>query len=709
MNSLFRKRNKGKYSPKVQTRSISNKELSELIEQLQKNADQVEKNIVDTEAKMQSDLARLQEGGQPEHRDVALQKVSDSEKLLYVLEADAAIAKHMKHPQGDMITEDIRQLKERVANLRGKHKQIYDLAVKEVNPQVNWAALVEEKLDKLSSQTFGTDLPLVDQQVEQHNIFHNEVKAIGPHLAKDGGKEQSSELQAKYQKLLAASQARQQHLSSLRDSLRHQRGQLPARLQYDWSDRNLDYPSRRRQYENFINRNLEAKEERINKLHSEGDQLLAAEHPGRNSIEAHMEAVHADWKEYLNLLICEESHLKYMEDYHQFHKDVKDAQELLRKVDSDLNQKYSPDFKDRYQIELLLRELDDQEKALDKYEHVVRGLQKRGQQVVPLKYRRETPLKPIPVEALCDFEGDQGVISRGYSYTLQRNNGESWDLMDSAGNKLTAPAVCFMIPPTDPEALALADSLGSQYQSVRQKAASSQSALQQRHEVLKAENPGDASDLQGRQLLAGLDKVASDLDRQEKAITGILRPPLEQGRAVQDSAERAKDLKNITNELLRIEPEKARSTAECEVFLQALPGSGSAPLLRTRVEDTNRRYERLVQLLDSAGLKGQVGIPTPDPCPQGQRCQPPGEDLRQGLGGLRAAGRPCLGTVSQGMCCRPWGLEVHFGGCVPCKGTLQRNAEAKPLALPRPRLTTPQGERPQALGAVLPRLRELRP
>lgn len=124
----------------------------------------------------------------------------------------------------------------------------------------------------------------------------------------------------------------------------------------------------------------------------------------------------------------------------QFHKDLKDAQELLRKVDSDLNQKYSPDFKDRYQIELLLQELDvsdgpseglslcpprrqpqggcvdsrghssciqDQEKALDKYEHVVQGLQKRGQQVVPLKYRRETPLKPIPVEALCDFEGDQ--------------------------------------------------------------------------------------------------------------------------------------------------------------------------------------------------------------------------------------------------------------------------------------------------------------
>ncbi|VTJ62105.1 Hypothetical predicted protein [Marmota monax] len=613
MNSLFRKRNKGKYSPKVQTRSISNKELSELIEQLQKNADQVERNIVDTGAKMQSDLARLQEGQQPEHRDVALQRVSDSEKLLYVLEADAAIAKHMKHPQGDMIAEDIRQLKERVANLREKHKQIYNLAVKEVAPEVNWAALVEEKLDKLNGQSFGTDLPLVDSQVEQHNIFHNEVKAIGPHLAKDGDKEQNSELQAKYQKLLAASQARQQHLSSLQDYMQRCTNELywldqqaRDRVQYDWSDRNLDYPSRRRQYENFINRNLEAKEERINKLHGEGDQLLAAEHPGRNAIEAHMEAVHADWKEYLNLLICEESHLKFMEDYHQFRRDVQDAQELLRKVDSDLNQKYSPDFKDRYQMELLLRELDDQEKALDKYEDVVRGLQKRGQQVVPLKYRRETPLKPIPVEALCDFEGDQGPISRGYSYTLQKNNGESWELTDAAGDKLSAPAVCFMIPPTDPEALALADSLDSQYRSLRQKAAGSRQALQQRHEVLKTENPGDASDLQGRQLLASLDKVASDLDRQEKAITGILRPPLEQGRAVQDSAERAKDLKNITNELLRIEPEKAQSTAECAAFVEALLGSGTAPLLKARVEDTNKKYERLVQLLDLAQEKVDV-------------------------------------------------------------------------------------------------------
>lgn len=51
----------------------------------------------------------------------------------------------------------------------------------------------------------------------------------------------------------------------------------------------------------------------------------------------------------------------------------------------------------------------------------------------------------------------QGQIARGERYTLLRNNGAKWDVKDAAGRKLTAPAVCFMIPPTDPEAVAISD------------------------------------------------------------------------------------------------------------------------------------------------------------------------------------------------------------------------------------------------------------
>ncbi|XP_075755341.1 periplakin [Pelodiscus sinensis] len=613
MNSLFRKRNKGKYSPTVQKKSISSKELSELIERLQKNADQVEKNIVEADTRMQTDLHKLKAGQPAQYKDYTASKLTESDKLLYVLDGDAAIARHMKHPQGDMITEDIRQLKERVANLCAKRDQIYNFTPQEVEPQVNWSAVIDEKQEMLNSQGFGTDLPLVNNQVEEHNIFHNEVMAIGPHLSKERDKEYMSSLQLKYQKLLSGSQQRQHDLNSLQDYMQRCTNKLywldqqaKDRKHYDWSDRNLDYPSRRRQYENFISRKLEEKEETVNKLHVEGDQLLAQNHPGKNPIEAHMEAVHADWKEYLNLLICEESHLKFMEDYHKFQKDAADAQELLKKVDTDLDQKYSPDFKDRYQLESLLRELDDQEKALDKYEAVVTSLQKHSQQVLPLKYRWKSPLKPIPVEALCDYEGEEGQVTRGARYTLTNNNSDIWDVTDNSGNESRVPGVCFMIPPPAPEALALTDSIASQYQSIKQKTASSKAALQQRWEGLKADGIGDAASVQVRQLLAGLEKVNSDLDKQEKAITANLRPPLEQSRAAQDSAERSKELKNISNELRCIEPEKAKIIQECEAFIDAMPSAGSATLVRNKVEDTNKKYDHVVQLLGAAREKVEV-------------------------------------------------------------------------------------------------------
>uniref|UniRef100_A0A8C2U0B0 Periplakin n=1 Tax=Coturnix japonica TaxID=93934 RepID=A0A8C2U0B0_COTJA len=595
MHSLFRKRNKGKYSPSAQKKSISSKELTELIERLQKNADQVEKNIVETDSRMQNDLHKIKACQLAQYKELTAQKLTESDKLLYVLDGDAAVARHMKHPQGDMITEDIRQLKERVANLRVKHEQIYNFPLQHIEPQVNWCTVIEEKQDALCGKGFGTDLPLVNSQVEEHNIFHNEVMAIGPHITKEGNKEYTGDLQAKYQKLLAGSQQRQQDLNSLQDYMQRCTNKLywldqqaKDRTHYDWSDHNLDYPSRRRQYENFIHRKLEEKEEAINKLHADGDQLLAQNHPGKNAIEAHIEAVHADWKEYLNFLICEESHLKFMEDFHKFQKDAKDAQQLLKRVDTDLDQKYSPEFKDRYQLESLLRELDDQEKALEKYDAVVQSLQERSQHVLPLRYRRLPPPQPIPVEALCEYEGEQGQITRGAHYTLQKNSGDIWEVMDGAGGAISAPGVCFMIPPPDAEAIALADQI-----------ADTDSNLPH------SPSP-DAASVQGRQLLAGLEKVHSDLDKLEKAITANLRPPLEQSRAVQDSTERSKDLKNITNEVRRIEPEKMRKIQDCEAFIESVPNTGSATLVKNKVENTNKKYDRVVQLLSAAQEKVEV-------------------------------------------------------------------------------------------------------
>uniref|UniRef100_A0A3B4AJC5 Desmoplakin SH3 domain-containing protein n=1 Tax=Periophthalmus magnuspinnatus TaxID=409849 RepID=A0A3B4AJC5_9GOBI len=376
--------------------------------------------------------------------------------------------------------------------------------------------------------------------------------------------------------------------------------QAEERINYDWSDTNLDYPARQRQYENFISKCLESKEGTITKLNDDGEKLIAADHPGKNVIEAHMGAVHADWKEYLNLLICEETHLKHMDEYHKYHKEARDTQDLLRRLDTEVSQKYNPEFKDVYQTEGLLSELDDQSKALEHFDERVKALQKRGLQVLPLKYRRETPQKLLPVEALCELETDDGQIQRGERYTLLRNNGAKWDVKDAAGKKINAPAVCFMIPPTDPEAVAIADNLATQQKALKQKMSGSRATLQKRYDELRKEN---SQEQQCRQLMAGLDKVVSDLDKQEKAIYSKVRPPLEQNRPLQDSADRLQDMKDIANAVRRIEPEKNSKVQEAKSFLASNSNCASAPQLHSKMDETNKKHNKILELLQCSQEK----------------------------------------------------------------------------------------------------------
>ncbi|KAK3519759.1 hypothetical protein QTP70_003907 [Hemibagrus guttatus] len=194
------------------------------------------------------------------------------------------------------------------------------------------------------------------------------------------------------------------------------------------------------------------------------------------------------WKEYLNLLICEENHLQNMDEYHKFQKEARDTQDLLKRLDTEINQKYNPDFKDQYQLEGLLTDLNDQSRVMDSFEERVKALQNRSLQVLPLKYRRTAPQKLLPIEALCDFDTDAGQIHRGERYTLLRNNGQKWDVKDSSGRTMAAPAVCFIIPPTDPDSVAITDNLVSQQEANKQKLASSKTALQSRLADLKKDS-----------------------------------------------------------------------------------------------------------------------------------------------------------------------------------------------------------------------------
>uniref|UniRef100_A0A3Q0SGZ2 Periplakin n=1 Tax=Amphilophus citrinellus TaxID=61819 RepID=A0A3Q0SGZ2_AMPCI len=575
-------------------------ELTALIEKLQKTADKVEKNIYDVEQNLNKDVSKINEGKQPLYQEDTNKRILNSLELLNSLDEDAVNAKRLQHPQAEMIAQDMKQLRDRVMKLKEEREHIYHLVRTEGKPTINWGNMMDEKLDNLNNKGFGQDLPTVENEVEEHNIFHSEVEALAPHIS-----EYVNSLQTTYNKLLASSSARQRNLLSLRDYMQRCTNELywmdqqaGERINYDWSDTNLDYPARQRQYENFISKCLETKEATITKLNEDGEKLIASDHPGKNVIEAHMEAVHADWKEHLNLLICEENHLKHMDEYH---KEARDTQDLLKRLDTEVNQKYSPEFKDMYQMEGLIRELDDQAKAMDHFDERVKSLQKRSLQVLPLKYRREMPQKLIPVEALCEFDTDDGQIVRGERYTLLRNNGSKWDVKDAAGHKITAPAICFMMPPTDPEAVAVADNLASQQKTVKQKMASTKGSLLKRLDELRKESgtgtPTDKQEQQCRQLMAGLDTVISDLDKQEKAIYARVRPPLEQNRSLQDSTDRLQDMKDIAAAVGKIEPEKSSKVQEAQRFLVSNPNCTSAPQLHSKVDQANKKYTKVEQLL----------------------------------------------------------------------------------------------------------------
>ncbi|XP_024117237.1 periplakin isoform X1 [Oryzias melastigma] len=594
-------------------------ELSILIEKLQKNADKVERNIIEIEQNLNKDVCKINEGKPTLYQDDTNKRILNSLELLDSLDEDAVNTKRLHHPQAEMIEQDMKQLRERVMKLKEDHYHIYQLIRSEGMPTINWGNIMDEKLEKLNTKGFGQDLPTVETEVVEHNIFHGEVEALAPHISASGDKvdahteqEYVSSLQMKYNKLLTSSSARQRDLLSLRDYMQRCTNELywmdqqaEERINYDWSDLNLDYPARKRHYENFISKCLESKEATITILNDDGEKLINAQHPGKTVIEAHMEAVNADWKEYLNLLICEENHLKHMEEYHQFHKEARDTQDLLKRLETEINQKYNPEFKDVYQMEGLINELDDQAKAMDHLDERVKALQKRSLQVLPLRYRREALQKLLPIEALCEYDTDEGQVQRGERYTLLRINGSKWDVKDAAGRKLSAPAVCFMIPPTDPEAVAVSDNLASQKNTVKQKTASCKASLQKRFNELQKETGAgtDKEEQQCRQLMAGLDKIVNDLDKQEKSIYARVRPPLEQSRPLQDGMDRLQDMKDITVAVDKIKPEKSSKVDEARGFLVSNSKCASAPQLHSKVDETEKKYAKVEQLLQCSQEK----------------------------------------------------------------------------------------------------------
>uniref|UniRef100_U3I034 Uncharacterized protein n=1 Tax=Anas platyrhynchos platyrhynchos TaxID=8840 RepID=U3I034_ANAPP len=465
----------------------STNDLAVLITRMQTNADQVEKDILETQARLTQDVSNQQKNKAFEFQAENARNLKEAETLLKDLFLDVDRAKRLKHPQATEIEKDIQQLHDRTTQLCAEYRALYEkLNIPDVGPRVDWAKILDQKMKQVNAGQYGPGISELEKQIAEHNILQKEIEAYGLQIKNI----RSLTLSLSYVHGQKASIWRGQSLGSLYHHLQgctKELGYLTEQqtriLKQDWSDQMLDVQSVRREYEDFKSKELLSQEEFVNNLQDDGDRMIELKHPAVKPIQAHQEALKNEWQNFLNLCICQESQLKSVENYKKFQDDAEAVSLSLMKMNSDLDTKYSKFNKDSPgMVSDLLLQLENEEKAVKQAEKSIADLKRRSKEISPLKLRRMRPSQPLSLDTLCDWDAGEVQLTRGDKYILKDNsNPEMWVVQSSAGVVQEAPAACFSIPPPDPESIDKVNRLEGELSAVKQKRAAAQSTLRHSH------------------------------------------------------------------------------------------------------------------------------------------------------------------------------------------------------------------------------------
>ncbi|XP_032900428.1 envoplakin [Amblyraja radiata] len=604
--------------------SSSNKlsgELPVLIAQMQKNGDQVEKDILDTEEKLRADKSNYENNRAFKYEAVNNGNLARSEGLLKDLFLAAAKTKTLKHPQGNEIEVDVKRMHERWVQQCSVYRDLYE---KLKLPKADWSDVLAQKQQEINKGGYGPQLPELEQQVASHNILSREIEAYGPQINGQSIPDQEGRktVQNQYKNLVDSSKLREHQLDGLYGYVQDCTKQLvfmsdqQEKIQkQDWSDRQLEPEEVRKQYESFKENGLLSEEEAVNRIQDDGERLIKLKHPGSPAIEAHKDAVKNEWQQFLNLCICQEAHLKNVEDYRKFQFDADTLNQSIKKHNTELDSKFSK-YKDNPRtMSDLLQQFGDDEKNIIQMDKEMNDLKRRSQQVMPLKARRTLVSKPFPMAALCDWDDGENEVSRGEKLTLQNNDDpEYWIVKNSAKETKRVPSVCFNIPPPDPEAIAQANRLAKDLDDLKRKRSDTENKLKNRYNELKQTNPAyqgfqakEASllnqsaapgkdDPRTKDLLSKLNKITDDLGETEKEVLSQLHTPINRNAPTQDIANRLKDQQSIDNRLQKIGAEKDSVKKECDLLLLNKPTGPSASQLPNKLNNVMNKYKRVNSL-----------------------------------------------------------------------------------------------------------------
>ncbi|KAM7394027.1 hypothetical protein PAMP_020854 [Pampus punctatissimus] len=615
---MFKKKDSKESSLKVlgKVNKTQASHLALLIAQMQKNADQVEKDILWAEELLAVDAENEKNELPLKHQTEISLKMGQTEGLLKELFLDVSKAKKLKHPQAKEIENDVIHLHERWLKdctfYRDIFEQIDDVSLM---PRIDWGPVFNLKQKQVSAEEYGPTMADLEKQIAAHNILHKEIEAYSPQLcvSSAGSKEKYTAFKKQYNNLLDNSKWRRHYLSSLYEYMQGCNKELAFLEEeqdkikkQDWSDQMVDPPDVRRQYENFKNNSLLSHESEVNKLQDEGDRLVELKHPASPMIEAHRDAVRNEWQKFLNLCICQETHLDNVEEFKRYQMDTERLSETLTKLNNNLD----PKSISKKSNSAVLLQLEAEEKAVLNSEQLLADLRRRSTSIVPLKLRRNTPNRTITVESLCDWESDEESLSRGEKLTLKSNSDtENWDIISTDGTTKTFPGVCFQIPPPDPEAIDKVDLLGAELADLKIKRAALAASLKNpvpmsQQSALVSSAPPDPKVAEVAQQL---DKLDSDLVKAEEDMLSRLRAPLSRTDPAGDLANRLREQEQADKELKTLEQQRLAAQSDLQPLLSKDP-SGTSSALPQKLSTANDRHNSIAELADLYTKKANASL-----------------------------------------------------------------------------------------------------
>ncbi|KAJ0058417.1 hypothetical protein NL108_014138, partial [Boleophthalmus pectinirostris] len=514
----------------------------------------------------------------------------------------------------------VKNLHERWANdcavYRDVYDQVQDLDLKQ---KIDWGPLLDSKLRKLGNQVFGPSLADVEKQMASHNIMHQEIEAYSQQLQPGStlSKDQYAALKNKYDQVYTQSVQRRTHLSTLYDYMQscskelvYLSSQQDRILNRDWSDRMVDPAGVRTEYEKFKTNGLQAHEGEINQLQEEGERLIDAGHPAKDTISGCHEKIQAEWQRFLNLCLAQEEHLDNIRDYKKFQLDAETLSDSMHRLHSNLDPKV---LKDKSNQEVVLA-IEGDEPALQRNEQRLSALRDLSRTVVPLKQRWNPPSSSTRVVSLCNWTVPQGSVTRGQNLTLKSNADlKKWQVQDDRGQVLTMPAACFMVPAPDQDALKKVDSLQRELSELKDRRAKLLSSLKNSN-VEKVVNQKAATistipdDPKAKELVRDLDRINGALERLQRDVEKRLREPLDNRNPVHDLTSRLQEHEKTAQALNQLESEKAALQREMQPVISQKPLGPTTSTLPGKLSNINNKIDDVSALMDLYKKKASASL-----------------------------------------------------------------------------------------------------